>query len=89
MQKPKPPRFTPAELAELLERARLAVKRYRLLHPEWPHAPQHQAMIERLDDLEVPQLAQQRAGETPAPVSKPDDLHPAAYHHPALAYPVA
>lgn len=71
MQKPKPPRFTPAELAELLERARLDVKRYRLLHPEWPHAPQHQA------------------GETPAPVSKPDDLHPAAYHHPALAYPVA
>mgnify|MGYP003639909907 CR=1 FL=1 len=35
MPKTKPPRFNPEELAELLERTRLNVKRYRLLHPEW------------------------------------------------------
>lgn len=35
MQKNTPPRFDPAELAELLERTRKEVRRYRLLHPEW------------------------------------------------------
>jgi hypothetical protein len=35
MPNTKPPRFNPEELAELLERTRLDVKRYRLLHPEW------------------------------------------------------
>lgn len=35
MTKTTPPRLDPAALAELLERTRQDVKRYRLLHPEW------------------------------------------------------
>lgn len=35
MPKTTPPRLDPAALAELLERTRQDVKRYRLLHPEW------------------------------------------------------
>lgn len=35
MTKTTPPRLDPTALAELLERTRQDVKRYRLLHPEW------------------------------------------------------
>lgn len=35
MTKTTPPRLDPAALAELLERTRQDVRRYRLLHPEW------------------------------------------------------
>ncbi|MCE5362506.1 hypothetical protein [Pseudomonas anguilliseptica] len=35
MTKTTPPRLDPAALAELLERTRQDVKRYRRLHPEW------------------------------------------------------
>lgn len=35
MTKTTPPRLDPAARAELLERTRQDVKRYRLLHPEW------------------------------------------------------
>lgn len=35
MPKTTPPRLDQAALAELLERTRQDVKRYRLLHPEW------------------------------------------------------
>ncbi|WP_341304335.1 hypothetical protein [Pseudomonas sp. TMP25] len=39
MTKNKPSRFTPDALAELLERTRQDVQRYRRLHPEWHRAP--------------------------------------------------
>lgn len=35
MTKTTPPRLDPADLAELLDRTRQDVKRYRRLHPEW------------------------------------------------------
>ncbi len=38
MPKTTSPRLDPDALAELLERTRQDVKRYRLLHPEWGRA---------------------------------------------------
>ncbi len=38
MLKTTSPRLDPAALAELLERTRQDVKRYRMLHPEWGRA---------------------------------------------------